>query len=117
MITLTVLQLLNAVDTMQHLLSQQHKGKSAFAIRRLWRSIYPDVQTACAARDTLFTDENSIGNGSGRKLRPELLGAFIRDPLFSTVISIDCDPLTAEDLTEATISPVQLDMLGPLISD
>ncbi|MGA2714519.1 MAG: hypothetical protein ABSG41_15550 [Bryobacteraceae bacterium] len=117
MITLTVLQLLNAAGTLQDLVTQPHKGAVAFTFRRMVNTLHPDFSAASVAKDAMFNDDNSVPHGKGRALKPESVAAFVTDPLFSQIVEVNVVPLTPADLENATISPAQLDALGPLVSD
>ena len=74
------------------------------------------VTAATAAKDALFTPENSDPLGNGRSLKPECTAAFFADPLFSASVEVDITPLTPSDLMDALISPAQIDALGPLVT-
>lgn len=72
---------------------------------------------ACAARDTLLTDENSVPTANGRKLRPEGVVEFAGNPLFAAMIDLDCEPLTPAILANTVITVGQIDSLGPLLKE
>lgn len=119
MIKLTVAQVLQAAPALQALIKQPHRGDVAFRIRRMVLKLQPEVANAEAARDSLFTDENSellTDDPKGpRKILPGFVKAFTEDALFSEQIEVDAIPLTPNDLKDASISPEHLMCLGPLL--
>jgi hypothetical protein len=118
MIRITVLQLLNAAPVLQLLSQQTHKGEVSFVMRRIAQKAQPEITNACAARDSLQDEFNSVPvDGGTRAFKPDFIAQLILDPLFSTIVEIDCAPLTPEMLASATISPAHLDALGPFLKE
>ncbi|HEY4340280.1 MAG TPA: hypothetical protein VGM97_10080 [Steroidobacteraceae bacterium] len=116
MINVTVLQLLQIGPALQSLATQPHKGRVAFRIRKLIMAVQPKLAAASAARDTLFTEENSIPAGNGaRQLKPECVTEVLNDPLFRDMVSLDADLLSMADLEDALISVEHIDALAPLM--
>ena len=114
---ITIKQLLNCVPALNALVSQPHRGEVAFRVRRLAQKVNDELPAANAARDGLFTAENSTQDETGaRTLKPEYVLDFSSSPLFDEVIDIDAKPLTAVDLADAMITPLQIDQLGPLVA-
>lgn len=116
MINVTVLQLLQLGPALQSLARQPLKGRVAFRVRKTILAVQPKLQAASSARDTLFTDENSVHVGNGaRQLKPEFAAAILGDPLFSEVVSLDTEPLAMADLEDALISVEHLETLAPIM--
>lgn len=119
-ITVTVLQLLNAAPVVRSLASPAQKlfGSASLNVRRLAAKLAPEIQAASAARDTLFTEENSFSNSTGaRQIRPECVSSYFASDLFVQEITVDVRPLGPDDISRALISADEIDMLGPFFED
>jgi hypothetical protein len=118
MIKLTVGQLVQCIPVLQALGAQSHKGRVAFRIRKMILTLQPLAEIAIASISSLFTDENSdlLPNGL-RQSKPEFTASILADPLYAEEVEANVEPLSCADLADATISPEQIGLLGPLLKE
>jgi hypothetical protein len=107
---------------MQYLGAQRVPAETAFRLRRLRRLLNPEFIDLNAARDQLFTTENSSENPAvpgQRILNPECTEAFRAEEalLLDRIIEIAAEPFGPSAFRGVQISEADLEALGPFIDE